>query len=186
MDSHIVAVIIGCEIGFWVLVFGALVVRYLARLRGLSTSILALVPILDIVLIAAVALDLHRGSEAELVHRLAGIYLGITVAFGHSIIGWADLWCAHWFADGAPPPRPPRKGPAAFRRELIAFGQWLAAAGIAAAAMLGLSVTVADSDQSSALLQIFPTLALITVVWLLAGPVWALFDLSDERHQKSR
>ncbi|HEY9313461.1 hypothetical protein [Williamsia sp.] len=176
MNSPITAVIIGCEIGFWVLVCGGLAVRYLLNARRASVVILALVPVLDLVLLAAVAYDIHRGADVDLVHRVAGIYLGVTVAFGHSMVSWADVRFAHWFADGPPPPRPPKKGPAGLRRELIAFGQWLAAAGVAVLAILVLSTTVGDADQDAALAGIFPMLGTITVIWLLTGPVWALFD----------
>lgn len=184
MNSPIFALIIGCEIGFWVLVFAGLATRYLRDQRRASTAVLALVPALDVLLLVAVALDIHRGSEVETVHRLAGIYLGVTVAFGHSAIKWADLRCAHWFADGPPPPRRPKKGPAAFRRELMMFGQWLCAAAVSVVAVIGLSLTVADGAQASALHGVFPTLGVITVVWLLTGPVWALFDLGEKEHRK--
>lgn len=177
MNSPILFVILGCEVGFWVLVFGGLALRYLLHRRQASSIVLALVPVLDVALLVAVGMDLHRGNEVELVHRLAGIYLGVTVAFGHSVISWADVRFAHWFADGPPPPRQPKKGPIAFRREVIQFGQWLCAAAISGVVVVGLAVTVADSEQASSLYGVFPTLGVITVIWLLTGPVWALFDI---------
>lgn len=172
-------VIIGCEIGFWVLVFGGLSVRYLLRAPGLSRLILLLVPVLDLVLLGAVALDIHSGAQVSTVHRVAGIYLGVTVAFGHSLIRWADARFAHWFADGPPPPKTPKRGPAAVRNEWTNFGRWLVGAAIAAAAVLLLSVSVADDQQRADLMGIFPMLGLVTAIWLVSGPIWALFDSSD-------
>lgn len=179
MNSPILIVILGCEVGFWVLVFGGLAIRYVMHRRRASSIVLGLVPILDVALLVAVGLDLHRGSEVEVVHRLAGIYLGVTVAFGHSMIRWADRRFAHWFAGGPPPPRPPKKGPVAFRRELVQFGQWLCAAAISGLAVVVLAATVADAAQASALYGVFPTLGVVSVIWLVTGPAWALFDIGD-------
>ncbi|MFC7745195.1 hypothetical protein ACFQXA_36380 [Nocardiopsis composta] len=106
----IVAFILACEVLFWVLVLGGLAVRYLLRMRRTSAVLLLLVPVLDVVLIAAIALHLAAGGTAEFGHGLGALYLGFTVAFGHSVIRWVDVRFAHRFADGPPPVRPPKKG----------------------------------------------------------------------------
>jgi hypothetical protein len=177
MDSPVLAVIVGCEVGFWVVVFTALAVRYLLHRRWASTAVLALLPVLDVVLLIAVGLDLQRGSEVETVHRLAGIYLGVTVAFGHYLVSWTDVRFAHWFAEGPPPPAREKKGPSAFRYEVAMFGRWICAAAVSILAVMLLSATVADSDQANALYGTLPTLGTITVVWFLTGPAWSLFDI---------
>ena len=59
MNNPILLTIAICEVGFWVLVIGGLCLRYVARMRRASTIVLALLPVLDLVLVAAVALDLH-------------------------------------------------------------------------------------------------------------------------------
>ncbi|MGJ0121391.1 hypothetical protein ACQ7HM_19485 [Williamsia sp. MIQD14] len=176
MDSPVLLVIIGCEIGFWVVVVAGLVVRYGLRAQRASTIVLRLVPAVDLVLLAAVALDLHAGAQVEQIHRIAGIYLGVTVAFGHAIVRWADVRCAHWFFDGPPPPPRVKHGPAAVRREFAEFGRWLIAALVAGGCILGLAATVADDDQARDLFGIFPLLGIITVIWFATGPAWALFD----------
>ncbi|HET8992877.1 MAG TPA: hypothetical protein VFN32_03710, partial [Rhodococcus sp. (in: high G+C Gram-positive bacteria)] len=81
---------------------------------------------------------------------------------------------AHWFAGGEKPPPTPKEGPEAFRHEIASFGRWLIAAGISGAAVLGLGATVANDAQSAALNSVFPTLGIITVIWLMTGPVWVL------------
>ena len=174
MFSHIAAFIVGCEIAFWVVLAAGLVFRYLLRLGRTGAVLLALIPLIDIVLLAAVAVDLHNGAEVGWVHRVAGIYLGVSVAFGPSVVRWADRRFAYHFAGGAKPERAPKEGPEAFRKECADFGRWLLAAGISAAAVLGLGSTVANGEQASALYGIFPTLATITVIWLITGPVWML------------
>ena len=175
MESPVLAVIVGCEVGFWVVVFGALAVRYLLRRRRASLVVLALLPLLDVVLLGVVAWDLHQGSAVETVHRLAGIYLGVTVAFAHHLIRWADARFAHWYGDGPAPARE-LNGPNGFRHEVEMFGRWIWAAAVSIAAVSLLAFTVADGDQARALYGVFPTLGVITVVWLLVGPLWSLAD----------
>ncbi|MDI5944050.1 hypothetical protein QLR68_39155, partial [Micromonospora sp. DH15] len=113
----LVAVIVGCEIGFWVLLVAGLVARYPLRRPRLGAALLVCVPLVDLVLLAAAALDLRRGATADATHGLAAAYLGFSVAFGHSLIRWADQRFAHRFAGGPPPVRPPRYGWARARHE---------------------------------------------------------------------
>ncbi|ACY19533.1 hypothetical protein Gbro_0185 [Gordonia bronchialis DSM 43247] len=178
--SPVLWVILGCEIGFWVLVIVGLGVRYLLHRRGLSQVVLWSVPVLDVVLLSAVAVDLQSGAEVTTIHRIAGIYLGVTIAFGHSMIRWADVRFAHRFANGPKPSKPPKRGMPALRYETRTFAQWLLAAAIAAAAILLLEATVADDRQRAALDGVFPMLGVVTVIWLVTGPVWALFTASDD------
>ncbi|GGF90981.1 hypothetical protein GCM10007304_01160 [Rhodococcoides trifolii] len=172
LDNPILITIAVCEVGFWVLVLGGLGSRYVLRRRSLSVLMLTLLPVLDLILVVAVALDLHRGGEVGFAHRLAGIYLGWTVVFAHSTVAWLDVRFAHRFAGGPAPEKPPKKGPEAYRREMRLFLKWLGAAGIALAVTLGLSVTVASPAQSKALLEVIPNLGLITVGWFVFGPLW--------------
>ena len=51
-----------CEVGFWVLLGAGLAARYLLRARRLSTVLLLLVPVLDVVLVTASLVDVAGGS----------------------------------------------------------------------------------------------------------------------------
>lgn len=172
LNNPVVWTIAGCEIGFWVLVLGGLTLRYVLRARRAGMVALALVPVLDLVLIVAVALDLFRGGEVGFAHRLAGIYLGCTVMFGHRMITWADERFAHRFAGGPAPRRVPKLGPERTSKEWSDFYRWLGAVAIAGAVSLGLGYTVADDAQREALMGTFGTLGVITVIWLVTGPLW--------------
>lgn len=174
MNNPILLTIAICEVGFWVLVIGGLCLRYLARMRRASTITLALLPVLDIVLIAAVALDLHRGGDVEFAHRLAGIYLGWTVVFAHSTVAWLDVRFAHRFAGGPAPVKPPKTGPQAYRNEIRGFVKWLCAAAIALVITYALAYTVADSEQAAALKTVIQPLGVITFFWFVTGPLWVL------------
>ncbi|WP_226435230.1 hypothetical protein [Rhodococcus yananensis] len=173
-DSHITAFIIASEIGFWIALALGLLLRYPLHLPRPGAVVLALIPLIDIVLLVAVAMDLHRGSEVGHIHRIAGVYLGVSVAFGPSVVRWADRRVAYLFAGGEKPVPAPKDGPEAFRNECRSFGQWLIAAGISGAVILGLGATVADDTQSAALESVFPMLGVVTVIWLITGPVWVL------------
>ncbi|ATL65715.1 hypothetical protein [Nocardia terpenica] len=170
--NPIVAVILACEIGFWITVGSGLLLRYLLRLTKASSIVLALVPLIDVILVVAVAIDVYRGAEVSGVHRLAGIYLGVTVVFGKSMVQWADSWFAYRFAGAPRPPKRPKQGPEAVRAETKSFVKWLLAAGIALIVCFGLSVTVADAQQGAALRQVVQPLGIITLVWFLTGPAW--------------
>ncbi|GAB3126386.1 hypothetical protein GCM10027289_02180 [Tsukamurella serpentis] len=172
LNNPVLWTIVACEIGFWVLVLGGLTLRYPLRQRRAGMVTLALVPVLDVVLIVAVAIDLHRGGEVGFAHRLAGIYLGCTVMFGHRLIAWADERFAHRFAGGPAPRKIPRTGPERSRKEWADFLRWLGAVVIASVVSLGLGYTVADEVQREALMGVFGTLGVITVLWLVTGPLW--------------
>ncbi|UGT55461.1 hypothetical protein [Nocardia asteroides] len=172
LNNPVLLTIAVCEVGFWALVVGGLLLRYVARLRRAGMVALALVPVLDVVLVVAVAVDLHRGGEVGFAHRLAGIYLGGTVMFGHRMIQWLDERFAHRFAGGPAPVPIPKYGPERTRKEWADFLRWLGAAAIAGALTLVLSYTVADAEQREQLSGVFGTLGVITVIWLLTGPVW--------------
>src|SRR5687768_8051858 len=105
-----VTLIAACEVGFWVVLGAGLAARYLLRWRRVSTVLLICVPLVDVVLLTATIIDLSGGGSASTVHGLAAVYLGVSVAFGHSMMRWADQRFAHWFADGPPPVKPPKSG----------------------------------------------------------------------------
>jgi hypothetical protein len=105
-----VAVIIACEVGFWVLLGCGLAARYVLRAKLLSTVLLLAVPLVDVVLVAVSVIDLSRGGAADTAHGLAAVYIGVSLAFGRQMIRWADQRFAHRFAGGPAPTRPPRAG----------------------------------------------------------------------------
>ncbi|MEV8374081.1 2TM domain-containing protein [Kribbella sp. NPDC056861] len=105
----LLAVIAGCEIGFWVLLAAGMVTRYLLRLPRLGMVLLAMVPLVDVVMLIASVIDIRSGGEPSGKHALAAIFIGVSVGFGHRSLKWADGWAAYKFA-GAPRPVKPKKG----------------------------------------------------------------------------
>lgn len=167
-----VTVILTCEVAFWMLAASGLLLRYVVRWRQASSVVLALVPLIDVCLVTAVAIDVYNGAAVTGVHRVAGIYLGWTVVFGKSTIAWLDGWFAYRFAGAPRPAKRPKQGPEAVKNETKSFVKWLVAAAIALAVCFGLSVTVADAEQAAALREVVQPLGLLTVIWFLTGPAW--------------
>lgn len=82
--------IVACEIGFWVVIALGLITRYIFKREKLGFFFLALTPVIDLLLLIVTATDLYNGATATQVHAIAAIYLGSSIAFGKSIIRWAD------------------------------------------------------------------------------------------------
>jgi hypothetical protein len=175
----IVALIVGCEVAFWVVLFAGLAVRYLLRKPTLGLRILLLVPLVDIVLLIVTALDLRRGAIAGWEHSLAAIYLGFTVAFGHSMIRWADERFAHRFA-GRPAPVV-RTGRQRALHEWKMWGLAVLACGIAAGLLwLGI-VWIADPPRTQQLSGSMGSLAMILAVWFIVAASYTVFPKKAKR-----
>ncbi|MGH3859246.1 hypothetical protein [Actinokineospora sp.] len=184
LDNPLFAVIALCEIGFWVLLGAGLVARYPLRLRRTGAALLVATPIVDLVLLAATVLDLRRGGEAGLVHGLGAAYLGFSVAFGPSLIRWADRWFAYRFADGPRPVRVPKRGPERARHEWREWGKCVMACGIGVAVLAVLSFVVGTPERTTALWSGWyawiPKLGAVTAIWFATGPLWTLLDRGEQ------
>ncbi|MER7129890.1 hypothetical protein [Streptosporangium saharense] len=163
--------IIGCEIGFWVLLGLGLATRYLWRMRRLSTALLVAVPLLDVILLAAAVIDIRGGAEANWRHGLAAGYLAYSIVFGHRTLRWADQRFAHRFAGGPPPWRPPPGGMARARYEWMMWLRTVLACAIAGVVLYGLAWLVGDWSRTTALLEfggVLPRIVVISLLWPLS------------------
>lgn len=160
----LIAVIVTCEVLFWVLVFAGLATRYLLRRPRLGGWLLVAAPLVDLVLLAATVLDLRGGATATTAHALAAVYLGVSVGFGHSMVRWADARFAHRYAGGPAPAPAPRTGRAHAARERRGFARHLVAFAVGAG-LLGLAVLViGDPSRTEALTQTLRLWALVVAV----------------------
>ncbi|GHB48465.1 hypothetical protein GCM10010347_17890 [Streptomyces cirratus] len=126
----LVTLIIGCEIGFWVLLAGGLALRYLAGMPRLGAAVLLCEPVLELALLAATALDLRGGGEPGWTHGLAALYLGYAAGYGHYTVKWLDRHAAYRFGGGPKPPGP-LYGKARARHEWRLWVRTLVAAAVA-------------------------------------------------------
>ncbi|MGP4112006.1 hypothetical protein ACTWP5_13955 [Streptomyces sp. 4N509B] len=134
----IVSLIIAAEVAFWVVLGTGLGARYVLRLRRTSTVLLLCVPLIDLLLLTATAVDIERGAEPTWAHGMAALYLGFTVAYGHSVIAWADRHAAHRLGGGPKPATPKRYGWDRARQEWRVWVLTLVAVVISLAVLEGL------------------------------------------------
>lgn len=173
MNVVIVTGILICEIGFWVVLFGGLAARYLARMTRLSTVLLACVPLLDVALLSLITWDLTiAGTTADFAHGLGAIYLGFTVAFGHRVIRRVDEWFAHRFADGPEPVKLPSRGRARIVHEWKDWGRMALCAVIASLVLGGITWIVDDPARTGELTVWIGRVWLVTIIWLIGWPIW--------------
>ncbi|RUS47275.1 hypothetical protein [Cohnella sp. AR92] len=160
----IIAFIIGCEIAFWVFVLGGLACRYLLRKRRTGAALLLLTPVIDLVLLIATVFHLRDGAEAGFAHGLAAIYIGVSIAFGRSMVRWADERFAYRFAGGPPPRKKPKHGPEHARAERQAWLKHLLAWGIGCLLLYGMIALVGDDSRTKELPQVAQLWSIILLV----------------------
>ncbi|NUU17232.1 hypothetical protein HP550_08205 [Cellulomonas humilata] len=170
--NPVAALVVACEIAFWVFLAAAVVARYALHWRRTSTVLLLCEPLLEVVLLVATVGDLLRGAEPTWTHGLAALYLGFTVGFGTLTVHTVDAWVAYRFAGGPPPVPRPREGAAVRSHEWRMWGRvvvaWLVSCGV-----LGVLMLVATApDQREVLAGWAGRASLVLVAWLVFGPVW--------------
>jgi len=148
----IVSLIIGCEIAFWLFVAAGLAARYLLRRKTLGAALLLCTPLVDLVLLVAAVLHVKSGATADMTHGIAAVYIGVSVAYGHRMIRWADVRFAHRFAGGPAPVKPPKGGPEHARNERIGWFMHLLAWVIGCAILLGM-IAIANAPERTEALQ---------------------------------
>jgi hypothetical protein len=171
----LIALIVAAEIAFWLILASGLGARYVLGRRRLGLALLAATPLVDLVLLAATTIDLRRGGEAALPHALAAVYIGVSVAWGQRIVGWADARFTHRFAGGPAPERPPRtgRGHTAHQRR-----EWLRhlVAWATGTALLGAGVmVVGDLERTSALLNVAALWTLVLAIDFLISFSYAIW-----------
>lgn len=185
--NPLVLLIGACEVGFWVLVAAGLASRYLLRARRLSTVLLLLVPVLDVVLVVASLADVASGSPPGLTHGLAAVYLGVTVAFGHSMIRWADVRFAHRFAGGPPPTRAPKYGAERVAYEWREWGKaavaWAISVGVllVTASVAGTGVPAPLDWFDDPMWNWGAWISVVVLIWFVTGPLWKTLEPPKDR-----
>jgi len=164
-----------CEIAFWVLIALGLGSRYLLGMRRLGLALLIATPLVDLTLLALTVVDLRRGGQANVFHGLAAVYLGVSVAFGHRMIRWADQHFAHRFAAGPRPRRRPSQGVAHARSQRQGWYRHLLAFTIGSGLLLGGIAMVGDGDRTAALSDTIVRWAVVLafdLAWSFSYTIW--------------
>jgi hypothetical protein len=169
----LVAAIVVCEVGFWVVLAAGLLARYVLHRPRLGAVLLICVPLVDLALLAFTAVDLRQGAEPSVAHGLAAVYLGFSVVFGHRMVRWADVRAAHRWAGGPPPaPLSAHGTPARVRFAWQDWGRAVLAAALAVVLLGAAIALVGDPARTGELWAWVERLGWLVAVWLLAGPLW--------------
>jgi hypothetical protein len=168
--------IVGCEVAFWLVLLLSLVVRYVIRQQTLSKWLLRSLPLIDVLLLGFTALDLRSGTTATFAHGLAAAYIGFTVAFGATVIAWADGHFAHRFAAGPAPKAPPTRGWGAVRFDLALWLRCIVACVITVALLEVMIAFVANDTVTQPLRAWYKHAFGCVFFWFIFGPVWSLFS----------
>jgi hypothetical protein len=181
----LIFVIVAAEIGFWVLLAAGLATRYALARPRLGAALLASVPLVDLILLVATVIDLSRGGTANFTHGLAAAYIGVSIAFGHSMIRWADQRWAHRFAGGPPPWRPPQDGRERVRYEWREFGKAAIAWAISSGLLVAAIVIVGDAERTEALEGWIVRLSIILAIWSI-WPISHTLSATEQRPSEQR
>ena len=152
--------IIAAEIGFWIVIILGLTFRYVFNYRKIGTFFLFLTPVIDLFLLIVTAMDLLKGGNATYAHAIAAIYLGVSVAFGKSMIRWADERFLYYIIkEGTKPEK--KTGFAFARNSLKGSFQHLFAYIIGAGFLSVLIYLVNDPDRSFIFFETLKVWALV-------------------------
>jgi len=174
-DTYLLyALILACEVGFWIVLLVALAVRYLLAKERLSRALLLCLPLIDVLLLILTAIDLRRGSTATFAHGLAAAYVGFTVAFGGIAVKWADAQFAHRFAAGPVPAKAPSRGWEAVRYDFNLWGRCIVACIMTMVLVEALVQFVGSGEATQPLLAWHKHAFGCIVLWFFFGPAWSL------------
>lgn len=171
----IAAMIVACEIGFWLFVLGGLACRYLIGARRLGAALLASTILVDLALLTFTVVDMKNGATATLAHGLAAVYIGISLVFGPSMIRWADERFAHRFAGGPKPAKKPQYGVEHARHERRMWAKHLLAWMIGSAILGSMALWVGDLERSKELLLTigrWGVVVCIDFLWSFSYTIW--------------
>ncbi|WP_217594184.1 hypothetical protein [Cohnella sp. GbtcB17] len=176
-----IGVIIGCEIAFWVFILAGLTCRYLLKWKKTGSALLLLTPVVDIVLLAVTVAHLRQGAEATFAHGLSAVYIGVSIAFGHAMIRWADERFAHRFAGGAAPKPKARFGREHARQERLGWFKHLLAWAIGCLCLAGMIYLVDDANSTDQLVQIIRLWSVVLGIDFLISFSYTLSPKKEKR-----
>lgn len=145
--------IVKCEIAFWVVIGLGLLTRYVFKQKKAGLFLLALTPFVDLLLLIITGVDLYRGAIATTAHGLAAVYIGVSIAFGKSMIQWADDKFQYYFTKQASG-KPKRYGIEHAKHYAKSWLKHLFAFLIGAALLVAMIYFIDDPSRTNALLQI--------------------------------
>lgn len=157
--------IVICEILFWVFIVSGLAARYIGKKEKLGFVLLSMTPVVDLVLLGLTGFDLYRGSTATMAHGIAAIYIGVSVAYGKSMIQWADdQFCFYILKTKK---KPAKAGWAFAKHDFLNWLRHLFAFILGSGLLLLLTIWIGDAERTEVFQQILRLWALVVGLDLL-------------------
>ena len=177
--SFVAWMIVACEIAFWCVILLGLVARYVLKLNKLGFLLLCLVPVIDLALLIITGVDLYRGAVATTAHGVAAVYLGVSIAFGKSMIQWADERFQYYVT---------KQGPAPLKRYGLDYAKhylkgWLKhvlAYVIGAGLLAAIIYAINDPAQTEALSGILKIWSVVVGIDLIITITYFLFPKGEK------
>lgn len=151
------------EVAFWVVISAGLVSRYIWKRQRLSIVLLALTPVIDLALLVLTAIDLRNGQVASVVHGIAAIYIGVSVAYGKTMIEWADEKFHHWILKQSKE-KEKLFGKAKGIHELKMWIRHIIAYGMGSALLYGMIQYIGDSGNTDVFWQMIKYWGIIVLI----------------------
>ncbi|GIN94801.1 hypothetical protein J6TS1_06710 [Siminovitchia terrae] len=158
----ILTLIIICEILFWVFAVLGVFFRSITKMPKLGAFFLILIPIDDFLLIIFNIVSLLIGEPFNYSHSLSGLYLGITLAFGETIIKWVD--------NKINKVKTNKKKD--YKYEMFYFKKWVLAVFIYLVVMAIFYIILYLKGKPYNTFEALPGFAIVTVIWYMTGPLW--------------
>lgn len=162
VEMLILTLIIICEILFWVFAILGVFFRSIIKNAKLGNFFLILIPIDDLLLIIFNIVSLLMGEPFSYSHSLSGIYLGVTIAFGKTIIKWLDNKMN----------RVKTNKKKDYHYEMFHLKKWLLAVLIYLIVMGVFYMILTMTGESHNTFEALPGFIIVTVIWYVTGPLW--------------
>ncbi|GAA0330557.1 hypothetical protein GCM10008967_21330 [Bacillus carboniphilus] len=176
--------IVACEIGFWIVIILGLLIRYIWKKEKLGFIFLALTPLIDLVLLIATSYDLLGGATANLAHGIAAIYIGVSIAYGKSMIQWADTRFQYYILKTREKPQK-RFGLDHAKHEIAGWLKHVLAYLIGAALLLLMVYMINDHARTEALTHLLKIWTLVLGIDLAISVSYFVFPRKDSRNVHS-
>jgi hypothetical protein len=158
--------IVICEILFWVFIVSGLVARYIGKKETLGLVLFAMTPLVDLALLGLTGYDMYRGSTATVAHGIAAIYIGVSIAYGKSMIRWADdQFCFYILKTKKKPAK--KTGMAFAKHDFVNWLRHLLAFMIGAGLLFLLTNLIGNAERTEAFGQLIRVWSLVVGLDLL-------------------
>lgn len=169
-----IAWIITAEIAFWIVIIVGLICRYVFKMPKLSIFFFALTPVIDLLLVLLTAMDLKAGTPASTAHGIAAIYIGVSIAYGKTMIAWADVKFQQWILK-ASIEKETLTGMAKGKHEMNMLGRHIVAYIIGTGLLYAMTLFIGSNTDTSPLFQVMKVWGIVLTIDAIISISYVIF-----------